>query len=424
MANALLAHVSNLARPAALLGALALVMLVSGAAGALFALPGSSLAGRLLGGMLAAALLVATLFRTLPPASDESAALLSLCLVIGILLESTAPSAHTGRRSFLVRSGVVLLGAAALLGEFSVGRLFGAVSPRRLFAFRRPSGLTVDGISDLVTPTYDFYVMDKVLEYPAIDLRTWRLRIDGAVGRPMELSLGDLMARQSISRYITMECIDNPVGGSLVSNALWTGIPISELLQEVGARGRAVVFDATDQYAESVPRFVAERAGGLVAFGMNGETLPAAHGFPARFVLPGRYGFKSVKWLTRIRVLDSTTGGNWQAQGWSEEGRIHTMVRIDVARRRGGTVLLAGIAFAGDRGIRAVEVRANGGPWVTSTLGPSLSRASWVQWAVRIVGHSPATIEARAIDGEGHIQEHGRHGSYPNGSTGWASITV
>jgi DMSO/TMAO reductase YedYZ molybdopterin-dependent catalytic subunit len=157
---------------------------------------------------------------------------------------------------------------------------------------------------------------------------------------------------------------------------------------------------------------------------MNGEVLPRVHGYPARFLLPGIYGFKSVKWLERIEVVRGSGGGDWRRQGWTAQGVVHTGTRIDLARRQGDTILLAGIAFAGTRGVQAVEVRVNGGPWQQARLGKALSHATWVQWVIRVRAHAVAQVEARAIDGTGQAQTGRPHGAYPDGSSGWPAVTV
>ncbi|MDQ2741166.1 MAG: molybdopterin-dependent oxidoreductase [Chloroflexota bacterium] len=424
LANVLLDRAGDLARPAALLGALALTMAVCGLAGALAkAFPRTS-AGWLAGEALAGGLIAFVLFRVLPPSSLPGDLLFLVAFLVILSLLPMLPLAAPGRRAFLMRSGVILGGAAVLLTLFSIRPLLDALAVRRLFPYQRPRGLGIPGLADLVTPADRFYIMDKVLQYPDLVPGGWRLVLDGAVRDPLDLDLEALLGRRRNNRYLTMECVDNPVGGHLISNALWTGVSLAALLKEAGAEGDTLVFHAPDGYAESVPRAVAEAAGAMVAYGMNGESLPRAHGYPARIVLPGSYGFKSVKWLTAIEVLHGPHGGSWRAQGWTEGARIHTMTRIDVARREGERVLVAGVAFAGRRGVRDVQVRANAGPWRRATLGPYLSSECWVQWAVWLRGSGPVTIEARAIDGGGQVQEERRRGAYPDGATGWPSITV
>jgi DMSO/TMAO reductase YedYZ molybdopterin-dependent catalytic subunit len=424
VAEFLLLHLSALARPAALLGALAVVMLTGGIAGLIAWLFGRDPISRPFGPVAVAAFL-AMIFLVLIPGGDMRPPLL-LVLTISALVSTLVPL-HTydgGRRDFLIRSGTILGGAALLLGLFSVRPLLGALSARRLFSFRPPRGMRLAGMPPLVTPSNSFYLMDKVLQYPQIGPPAWNLTIDGEVARALTLDYGSLLARHAVHRYVTLECVDNPVGGPLMSNGLWTGVPIEDLLREAGATGHTVVFHSSDDYRESAPRSALAEAGALVAYGLNGDVLPRSHGYPARLVLPGVYGFKSVKWLTHIEVTSSPDSGNWQAHGWDVEARVHTTARIDVARRGGASLILAGVAFAGTRGIRAVQVRVNGGPWRPATLGRALSHESWVQWAVRIRGRGPARVEVRAVDGSGAVQTGRVHGAYPSGATGWHSVSV
>jgi hypothetical protein len=210
----------------------------------------------------------------------------------------------------------------------------------------------------------------------------------------------------------------------LIGTALWTGVALDELLRRVSPRGDTAIFHAADSYSESAALEELKAAGALIAFGMNGETLPRRHGYPARLVLPGVYGFKSVKWLTRIEIAAGSHAGTWQDHGWTEDGRIGTTTRIDIARRTGDRIEVAGIGFAGRRGVRAVELRVNSGPWVRARLGPVLSAQTWVQWVVILRGIGPAHIEARTVDGSGRAQTVRRQGSYPDGSSGWATFDL
>jgi len=424
LAEFLLMHLGALARPAALLGALAVLMLAGGLAGVLFGVGARGLPGTILGLIPATALMLAVLLLLFPASREEPATWLLVAFLPLLVLLNHRQQHVGGRREFLERSGMVLGGAAVLVSLFSIEPVVQALATRRLFAYRRPAGFQIAGISDLVTPTHRFYVMDKVLQDPIVGPPSWNLRVDGAVRSPLRLDYGGLLKRAAVQRYVTMECVDNPVGGPLMSNALWTGVPLVSLLREAGAAGDTVVFHGMDDYAESTPRADLERVGALVAYAMNGAALPRSHGYPARVIVPGIYGFKSVKWLSRIEVVGGAYDGAWRAHGWTETAQIHTSVRIDVARRTGGAVLLAGVAFAGARGVQAVEARVNGGPWRRATLTRALGADAWVQWAVRFHGAAPAGFQVRAIDAEGNIQTPRVHGAYPDGSTGWATATV
>ena len=424
IAEFVLAHLGGIARPAALLGALAIFMLCGGIAGALASGPALSKRGTILGSLAAASFLLYVMLILLRPGTIQPEVWMIGIFFAALALVQIRSSRVSNRRQFLERTAVILSGAALLVSLFSVEPVFQAIATRRLFPFRRPRGIQLAGISELVTPPGQFYIMDKVLQYPQLGPPDWQLTIDGAVDRPVTLDYGALLGFPRESRYITMECVDNPVGGSLIGTALWSGVSVKRLLDHVGARGDTVVFHGLDTYPESTPTPELVKRNALIAYGMNGETLPRAHGYPARLILPGIYGFKSVKWLTRLEIINGSSSGGWQSHGWTETAVVHPTTRIDVAHRSDRVVTLAGIAFAGTEGVRAVEVRVNGGPWRRATLGPILSRETWAQWAIQSHGPAPARFEVRVIDGRGRAQSPVRHGAYPNGSSGWATVTV
>lgn len=424
VADFLLSHLSGIARPAALLGALAGFMLIAGIASLLAKVFAVNTWGSLLGGAAEALVLAYVMVILLHPSTIWPDVWLVIAYVLCTWLLRVPRAAGSNRRDFLVQTGAVLGGAAVLVSLFSIEPLFAVLATRRWFTFRRPSGLRLAGVTDLVTPPGKFYLMDKVLEYPRLGPPGWQLTVGGAVDRPLALDYGAITRLPHENRYITMECVDNPVGGALIGNALWTGVRVDEVLARAGARGDIVVFHGLDDYPESTPVAELKERRALLAFGMNGQTLPREHGYPLRLILPGIYGFKSVKWLTRLEVVTAEQSGTWHAHGWTDTAVIHTGVRIDVARRVAGGIQLGGIAFAGNRGVSAVEVRVNGGAWRRATLGPTLSRESWVQWAMDLRGNGPAAIEARAIDGSGAVQNARRHGPYPAGSSGWARAFV
>jgi DMSO/TMAO reductase YedYZ molybdopterin-dependent catalytic subunit len=424
IAEYVLAHFGGIARPAALLGALAIFMLCGGIAGALAGSTAISKLGIVLGSLASVGFLMYVLLVLMRPSTIFPEVCLIGAFFCALAIVQMRSSRVSNRRQFLERTAVIVGGAALLVSLFSVEPVLQAIATKRLFPFRRPRGMQLDGISDLITPRAQFYTMDKVLQYPQLGPPDWQLTIDGAVDRAATLDYGALLGFPSESRYLTMECVDNPVGGSLIGTALWSGVPVKVLLDHAGARGNTVVFHGMDTYPESTPTHELVERNALIAYGMNGETLPRAHGYPARLILPGIYGFKSVKWLTRLEIVNGATSGAWQSHGWTETAVVHATSRIDVARRSDQVVTLAGIAFAGNRGVRVVEVRANGGPWHRATLGPTLSRETWRQWAIRLTGSGPARFEVRVIDGQGRPQSSVRHGAYPNGSSGWATITV
>jgi DMSO/TMAO reductase YedYZ molybdopterin-dependent catalytic subunit len=420
IASFLLLHAGTLANPAARLGALAVLLLFGGIANVMTA-PIGRIGPR--------ALVAALLFAGLPVAMFGAHLDVVLVLVAGayalaLLGISTQSRAPEDRRDFLIRTGAVLGAAAVLLALPAVESLVSAAAVRRLFPFRPPPGMAVPGLATDVTPAAEFYVMDKTLDDPSLSVDAWYLGVSGHVSRSLHLGLHSLTTYPVHHRYVTLECVDNPVGGPLMGNALWTGVRVSDVLRQAGANGKSVVFEAADDYAESLPVAVIHRIDPLIAFGMNGETLSRSHGYPVRLVAPGLYGFKSVKWLTGLRVTDVDTPGGWAAHGWNEMPQIHTTARIDVARRSGQSILLAGVAFAGIRGVHSVQIRVNGGPWRTVHVAPALARTAWVQWVARFRQPGRCTVEARAVDGLGRIQAGLPHGAYPAGATGWHSVTL
>jgi DMSO/TMAO reductase YedYZ molybdopterin-dependent catalytic subunit len=423
VAEFLFSRFEGMARPAALLGALAMAMLAGGLAGVVQSAAGRGLA-REVGGYLAGSALLAAVFLPLFPPYRPEPTLVFLLLFVLFLALMRVRRRVSGRREFLERSGVIFAGAAGLIFLFAIEPVLSRLSSMRLFGFQPARGLPVEGLSPLVTSTDSFYIMDKVLEPPVIDVAGWRLEIDGLVTNPQQVDFASLMALPRANRFITCECVDNPVGGSLIGTALWTGVRIDELLRRAGPQGDSVIFHAADSYSESAGLDELRAAGALIVLGMNGQTLSRRHGYPARLILPGAYGFKSVKWLTGIEIVAGSHMGTWHEHGWTEDTRIRTTTRIDVARRNGDRIEVAGIAFAGTRGVRAVELRVNAGPWFRARLGPALSAQAWVQWAVILRGTGPAHIEARAVDGSGRAQEARRHGSYPDGASGWATFDV
>lgn len=424
LANLLLAHLAGFARPAALLGGLAAAMLVGGTSAVIGAAAGVISRNRWLGLPLAGSAFALVFLWLIPPAGDLTEATFVVMYPFVLLVVSTPRGHASDRRQFLVRSSIILGGAAALLALFSLRPTLHALALTQIFPYRRPRGMAVPGLGELVTPASHFYRMDRVLEPPEIAPSDWRLTLTGAVRSPLTLDFQQLLVGPRRDRYVTMECVDNPVGGPLISTALWTGTPLVELLHRAGIHGNTLVFHGADGYSESASFHDIVGVGALLVYAMNGQILRREHGYPVRVLLPGVYGFKSVKWLTGIDVRDDPAPGDWSVHGWTPGGHIHTTTRIDVARRAGNEILLAGTAFAGIRGVRAVEVRVNGGPWREASLGTKLSDSAWVQWAIRLHGSGTARIEARAIDGLGRIQTARQHDPFPGGATGWASLTV
>ncbi|WKU08401.1 molybdopterin-dependent oxidoreductase [Micromonospora sp. HUAS LYJ1] len=357
-------------------------------------------------------------------------------------LESTDPES---RRRFLRGAGL-LAGAATVVGlggHWLAGRR-GVSAARQAVALPTPSAVapTVPAGADLslaqlapyTTPNGGFYRIDTALVVPQVDPETWRLRIHGRVRNPIELTFAELLARPMVERYVTLACVSNEVGGDLIGNARWLGVPIRELLDEAGPEEGAdqVVGRSVDGWTCGTPT-AALRDGrdALLAVGMNGEPLPVEHGFPVRMVVPGLYGYVSAcKWVTELELTSfADFDAYWVPRGWSAQGPVKTQSRIDTPRARNrltaGEVTVAGVAWAQHRGISRVEVRVDGGAWQEATLAPTVSVDTWVQWSWRWPA-TPGehTLQVRATDRDGETQTPLTAPVAPDGATGWHSVTV
>jgi DMSO/TMAO reductase YedYZ molybdopterin-dependent catalytic subunit len=290
------------------------------------------------------------------------------------------------------------------------------------------------GVTPFVTSNEDFYRIDTAFLAPRVTLDDWHLEITGAVDNPMKLTYDDLLDRHVVERYVTLCCVSNEVGGDLVGNAKFLGVPLAELLEEAGVKpaGTQVAMTSVDGWTCGFPTELAvDGRDALVAIGMNGEPLPVEHGFPVRLVVPGLYGYVSAtKWLTRIELtgLDDFDG-YWIPRGWSKDGPVKTQSRIDVPRSgasvRAGTVAVAGIAFAQHRGIERVEVRIDDGEWQPARLADEYTIDTWRQWVYE--WDAPAgrhTIAVRATDGDGDTQTAAEARPDPDGATGHHTIEV
>ncbi|MGZ8481364.1 MAG: molybdopterin-dependent oxidoreductase [Candidatus Limnocylindria bacterium] len=348
------------------------------------------------------------------------------------------------RRRFLGTSLAVLALAATsgVVGRILLdqGRLAvpqsGAIPSPLTSAPPVPSGaeLAVDGLSPIVTPNEAFYRIDTALLVPRPDIRTWRLRVTGMVDRPFELTYDELLAMPLHDQYVTIACVSNEVGGDLVGNALWRGVRLKELLERAGVQPDATqIVGRAGNFTAGFPTVwaLADDREALVAVAMNGEPLPANHGYPARLIVPGLYGYVSAtKWLeeielTRLEDFDAY----WVPLGWSKEAPILTQSRIDTprdfARVGAGMVPVAGVAWAPDRGISAVEVRVDEGEWRPAELSTPISDATWVQFVHRWEATPGAhTISVRATDRAGELQADQRTPPPPDGARGRHTIRV
>jgi len=340
----------------------------------------------------------------------------------------------SSRRRFLA-AGSIAAGttAVALGGAAGIRRAGGpagrvalpAVSGTGTAAGR---GLALPGLSPLITPTSAFYRIDEALVVPSVDAAGWRLKVTGMVGAPFELSHADLLAEPLVERDITLCCVSNDVGGRLVGTARWTGVRLADLLRRAGVDPAAsqLVGRSVDGFTVGFPMAAAlDGRQALVAVGMNGEPLLPKHGFPARLVVPGLYGFVSAtKWLTELELTTwEAFDPYWVERGWSREAPVKVSSRIDVPRDytrvAPGRQAIAGVAWAPTSGIAGVAFRVDGGAWQEARLGPSLGDDAWRQWTAEW-DPSPGTyeIEVRAMTGDGQVQTDDRRSAFPDGASG------
>jgi DMSO/TMAO reductase YedYZ molybdopterin-dependent catalytic subunit len=413
----------------------------------------------------AAAGLLALVAALAQPLTDPLLAIVTTLLAVGagllvlrLLLEAIEPSrsaagAHGGtaampdwdRRRFL------LLGGGAVAGSLAIGALGRTLLETRpaggadVAALPEPdapapdvpplASLEVPGITPIIVPNDRFYRIDTALVSPRVDAATWTLVVKGMVEQEVTLSHEELSSMPLFEQYVTIACVSNEVGGNLVGNALWTGVDLRTVLDMAGVAPTAtqIVGRSVDGFTAGFPTAWAmdpERRP-MIALGMNGEPLPVDHGYPARLIIPGLYGYVSAtKWLKEIELTTwEAFDGYWVPLGWSKEAPILTQSRIDVPRDGAtlapGTVAVAGVAWAPDRGISRVEVRIDDGSWQAAELSQPLADAAWVQWKLGWPadpgGHR---ITVRATDGTGAVQTEERTRPAPDGARGHHSIDV
>ena len=432
----LLLRLGPLAQPLALCGAAALALLAGGLLGRLYGRPPV-----LPRALLSTAILVGLLTVVAPGGDRAVLYVLLLAYLAGLHILGYRPPTIEGRRQFLAHNARIVGGFGALVALLylqPVAHLLRTrVAGRALFPWTprgpRKPGFDLAGLTPEVTPVGQFYQMDQDIQRPDIDPDGWALSIEGLVRRPVRLSLADLLALPRHDAWVTQRCVSNPVDGHWMSTAQFSGLTIAALLARAGGYmpvASAVLFGASDGHEESIPLALALDGGVMLAYAMDGRLLEQAHGFPARALIPGYYGYKSVKWVTTLRVTTSPGPGFWEQRGWAALPEVHTIARIDVARRDGRGLVVAGVAFAGQRGVRAVQVRVDDGPWHAAALHtPTLSPLTWVQWRLTLPprllpSRGAITVQARAIDGRGATQTEVRHDQYPSGATGYDTRVV
>jgi DMSO/TMAO reductase YedYZ molybdopterin-dependent catalytic subunit len=359
--------------------------------------------------------------------------------------EQDADSPDRGRRLSLVTLGFLGVGALSGVGGVVLSRLTSSVSgDRDAFALPRidvaappvPPTVQPKGVAlpSFVTSNADFYRIDTALSVPQLSRADWQLKIHGMVDRETTYRFEDLGRFEVVEKLVTLTCVSNPVGGNLISNAAWTGYRVRDLLAEVGVHSDAdmVLSTSIDGFTAGTPvDALTDTRDALLAIGMNGQPLPTEHGYPVRLVVPGLYGYVSAtKWVVDLELTRfDRAEAYWTRLGWSARGPIKTESRIDVPRSgqdvARGPVTFGGVAWAQNRGVRAVEVRIDDGAWQSADLGASYSNDTWRLWSFNWQATQPGlhTITVRATDNTGAVQTAEEADPVPDGATGWQTVS-
>lgn len=334
------------------------------------------------------------------------------------------PEFARGRRDFL--TSVTMTGATAAVAVESYWRdqrfASHAKQPVPLFTPRIPDDSFAPAlVRKPITPVGQFYVMSKNTVDPALDPDTWRLKITVAGKTLRELSYRELLSAPLERRFQTLRCVSNTLKSDLMGTAEWAGLPLSKLVSPSdlpeGIVEMAVI--GVDGHGDSFKPEYAFTAEPMLAIGMNGSTLNRNHGYPARLLTPRYYGFKNIKWIAEIAFVREPYVGTWPKLGYTKEPVIHTCSFIDRIRREGSRLRVGGVSFAGVRGIRQVQVRVEGGPWVSAALEPVLSPYTLTRWQAELDGSATAEfLEARSMDGTGQWQSEVERPLFPDGMSG------
>lgn len=371
-------------------------------------------------------------------------------LTSGRIVEGRATAAteaagvDPGRRLSLATLGFIGLGLlGGVAGAVISRRLHSVSGDRDSFALPSapppspiPADVTPSGVQlpSFITSNADFYRIDTALSVPQLSRADFRLRIHGMVDREITYTFDDLKRFQPIQKVVTLTCVSNPVGGNLISNATWTGYRVRDLLRDSGIHPDAdmVLSTSVDGFTAGTPvEALTDAREAMLAIGMNGAPLPVEHGYPARLVVPGLYGYVSAtKWVVDLELTRfDKVQAYWSKLGWSERGPIKTESRIDVPRdgQKVGTgpVTFGGVAWAQNRGVKAVEVRIDDGPWQPAQLGAAYSNDTWRLWSFPWTAMQSGvhTITVRATDNTGAVQTEDQAPPAPDGATGWHSVS-
>lgn len=375
-------------------------------------------------------------------ASLGAGALYAFSLAWVVELSPVARDTDASRRRALGLIGAAALGLAVggtLLGRIS-RRLMGPNTDVAIRAPDEPARLpvrppfpNVPGLSPEITSASDHYVVDIDLLDPVVEADGWAITVHGLVDRPLRLSFLELQRRfWLVEEYSVLTCISNPVGGDLIGSSKWTGVRLGDVLSAAGVRGGAVdvVFRCADGYAASIPVAGAMHPAVILAIAQNGRPLTWEHGFPCRVRAPAFYGVKNAKWVEEIEVVDFEFDDYWTTRGWTEAATVRTGSRIDTVGtglRAGQPTWVAGVAWAGARGVSRVEVSVEGGrTWHEAMLNPPVSPLAWTQWAYRWTPPRPGRyrVLCRATDREGRSQGPLRRPPHPSGASGYHTVEV
>lgn len=432
-----------LARRNRALGTALMVALALAAAGASLTRPGATLLDALpsaVGAVVSAAAFVLLIRRTTEAEPGTGAA----PAFAGDA--APRPKAQPSRRSVLV--GILAVGAgAAVVGAIGESvRRAGAQAAAALRQVVLPAPadpalplptdveVGVQGVTPFRVANADFYRVDTALVVPQVDPSRWSLSLGGMVAAPFVLSYDELLSMPMVERDLTLTCVSNEVGGPYAGNARWLGVRLADLLARAGVDPAAdqLLSTSVDGWTASTPVSVAlDGRDALVAVGMNGEPLPAEHGFPARLVVPGLYGFVSAtKWVTSIEATTyAARAAYWTERGWATDAPVRTMARIDAPRPlstlAAGRVAIGGVAWAQHRGVEGVEVQVDDGPWREARLGGVPSDDTWRQWVLGWDAEPGRhVLRVRATDRTGERQTDERRTPFPSGATGWHEVVV
>ena len=423
-----------------LVGALVAVTALFAAAGALGWLAGEYV-GRRLVGISVGALLAGTLGHLLTSTWEVGVVTgLAVGVVLVVFALPFAQTAGEPRRR-------VLRGAAGVVASAGIGSVLANERTYRADDYVRDPvavdmlsaasarDLGVDGIEPLVSR--GFYEVDINPINPRVRQDDWTLSVSGE-GAEASYDFDDLREFPVEHRFVTLRCVGDPRNGYKLDTALWTGVPVDDVLADAGAPENCCVMGrAADDYFVEIPREALR--GGLVAFRMNGRPLPRAHGAPVRLLVPGHWGETNVKWLTELELLPAPEKGYWEQNGWHGTGAVHTVAKLHRKHREGDRVTVAGHAYAGTRGISAVEVSTDGGEtWAEATLSSKLPGArredgtqirddavdAWRQWRYEFTASDEREVVVRAVEADGTVQSEARTNAKPRGATGWVHETI